>query len=503
MSFFSMLTMLLALTVGVLAAADYPPKPYDLTSPVQQRLAIHGKNTVSVGWSTYVRLRRACVRYGFGHYNLSQRACSFHTHTYSTSRVWFHTVFLRNMRPATKYYYEIDALNATTETFLSPRAQGDKTPFALNAVIDLGVYGEDGLTSTTTEWKREKIPGVSQCLNHTTIHRLAETADDYEFILHPGDLAYADQWHQSSKNDNDSANAYQAILERFYSQLDPVTSRKPYMVGPGNHEAACQLVPNMTKSCPKGQRNFRDYMARFFSAMPCVFPSASTNLTARNRAHEAAHLAKPPFWYSFDYGMVHVVMLNTETDFKGAPSGKDGIDGLDGGPFGSPGQQVKFLESDLASVDRSITPWVVVAGHRPWYTFAGFSTACETCQVAFEHILYKYGVDIGVFGHVHNSQRFLPLYKGQPDAGGMENPQAPMYIVAGAAGNIEGMQTLGRKKPPGIAYANDEHFAYARLRFENEHNMTVSFIKSTTGEVLDTATLQKDHKTQFPLQRTE
>lgn len=27
----------------------------------------------------------------------------------------------------------------------------------------------------------------------------------------------------------------------------------------------------------------------------------------------------------------------------------------------------RFMEQDLASVDRSITPWVVVAGHRPMY----------------------------------------------------------------------------------------------------------------------------------------
>lgn len=86
-------------------------------------------------------------------------------------------------------------------------------------------------------------------------------------------------------------------------------------------------------------------------------------------------------------------MINTETDFVEALDGPGTT--LDAGPFGSVGQQVDFLEADLASVDRSVTPWVIVAGHRPWYTAGG---GCKPCQNAFEPILYKYGVDLAIFG---------------------------------------------------------------------------------------------------------
>ena len=58
-------------------------------------------------------------------------------------------------------------------------------------------------------------------------------------------------------------------------------------------------------------------------------------------------------------------MFNTETDFEDAPDGPGTT--LNSGPFGYTGQQNDFLEADLASVDRDITPWVIVAGHRPWY----------------------------------------------------------------------------------------------------------------------------------------
>jgi hypothetical protein len=56
-------------------------------------------------------------------------------------------------------------------------------------------------------------------------------------------------------------------------------------------------------------------------------------------------------------------MIDTETDFPDAPDGPDGSAGLNGGPFGSATQQLDFLAADLASVDRTVTPWVIVAGH--------------------------------------------------------------------------------------------------------------------------------------------
>lgn len=73
---------------------------------------------------------------------------------------------------------------------------------------------------------------------------------------------------------------------------------------------------------------------------------------------------RSPCRYSFDYGMAHVVMIDTETDY---PNSLDGPGtNLNGGPFGKPTQQLDFLESDLRSVDREVTPWIIVAGHRPW-----------------------------------------------------------------------------------------------------------------------------------------
>ena len=68
----------------------------------------------------------------------------------------------------------------------------------------------------------------------------------------------------------------------------------------------------------------------------------------------AAHVSKCHtvylYRYSFDYGSVHFMMMSTEHNFT----------------EGSP--QYKWMEDDLKNVNRTLTPWIVIAGHRAMYT---------------------------------------------------------------------------------------------------------------------------------------
>ncbi|KAF2756369.1 putative acid phosphatase [Pseudovirgaria hyperparasitica] len=486
---------LLAAAVSAIGAS-YPTRPQDLTTPVQQRIAISAPHAVSIGWNTYQKLDRPCVNYGTTATNLTKQTCSSNSITYPTSRTYSNAVTLTDLSAATTYYYKIVSTNSTVDHFFSPRVAGDCSSFTMNTIIDLGVYGVDGYTIDMDETKRDIIPNIQPSLNHTTIGRLATTINDYEVILHPGDFAYADDWYLKPKNIFDGQNAYEAIIEQFYDQLAPIAARKPYMASPGNHEAACQELPHTTELCPEGQKNFTDFMNRFGATMPFAFSSTSSDETARVDANIAKQLSNPPFWYSFEYGMVHVTMLDTETDFPSAPDGPGGSAGLNGGPFGAPNQQLDFLAADLASVDRGVTPWVVVAGHRPWYSTGDTGSRCAPCQAAFEPLLYKYGVDIAVFGHVHNSQRFLPLYNGTVDPKGMSNPVAPMYIVSGGTGNIEGLSKVGSNYT-GNVFAYAEDFSYGQLEFVDRERLKVRFLRSETGEVLDESLLVKDHTERF------
>ncbi|OAA79052.1 Metallophosphoesterase domain protein [Akanthomyces lecanii RCEF 1005] len=450
---------------------------------------------MAVSWNTYEPLDQACIQWGTTATELANTVCADENSvTYPSSRTWFHSVVVRNLAPGTKNYYKIMGGQSDVEHFLSPRAAGDKTPFSMNAIIDLGAYGQDGYTISRNRGRRDNIPNIPMSMNHTTIGRLATTIDDYELIIHPGDLGYADTWAENPANRDDGENAFASILERFYLQLSPISQRKPYMVSPGNHEAACKLDHHYSQFCPEGQKNFTDFRVRFGNNMPTAFESKSGDETAKVNANKAQKLANPPFWFSFEYGMAHVVMIDTETDFENAPDGIGGSDGLDSGPFGAPNQQLEFLKADLASVDRSVTPWLIVAGHRPWYVANG--PGCVSCKAAFEKLFYEYGVDAGVFGHVHNSQRYVPVYDGVADPAGLNDPKAPMYIISGGTGNIEGLEEF-KEIPPYNAFAYNEDFAYATLRFEDAQNMSVDFIRSATGEILDSSVLHKSHSERF------
>ncbi|KAJ5104688.1 hypothetical protein NUU61_002035 [Penicillium alfredii] len=516
-------TKLLQLAVSI-GSYHHPPIPEDKTTPFQQRLSIHsptGKpkekeplqltdwvktalltttfpsTEVSVGWNTYGSIDHACVEYGKSEHDLSSKACaSSKSTTYPTSRTHSNTVTLTDLHPATTYYYKIVSDNSSVDHFLSPRTPGDDTPFNISVVVDLGVYGGDGYThSEKDKDKRDTRPNVNPALDHATIGRLADTVDDYELVIHPGDFAYADDWARKYHNKGHGKDAYQGILEQFYGQLAPIAGRKPYMTSPGNHEAACKQVKHAPKLCPEGQSNFTDFMHRFSETMPRAFDSASSSKTAQEHARKARDLSQPPFWYSFEYGMAHIVMINTETDFTDAPDGTDGNAKLDGGPFGAPHQQLDFLAADLASVDRRVTPWLIVAGHRPWYT-TGKGKSCKPCQKAFEKLFHTYGVDLAVFGHVHNSQRFFPVYDGKADPKGMHNPTDPMYIISGGTGNIEGLDPV-HPQPSYTAWAYADDQSYSTLNFLDKHRLEITFVQSATGKVLDSSVLHKDHSTSF------
>lgn len=131
---------------------------------------------MTVSWNTYKQLDKPCVSYGTSPDSLSQQACSGISNTYPTSRTWANSVTITNLDPATKYYYQVVSTNSTVDHFLSPRAPGDKTPFSINVIIDLGVYGEDGFTIKGDASKRDTIPDIPPSLNHTTIHRLVRNA---------------------------------------------------------------------------------------------------------------------------------------------------------------------------------------------------------------------------------------------------------------------------------------------------------------------------------------
>ncbi|XP_061371627.1 purple acid phosphatase 15-like isoform X2 [Gastrolobium bilobum] len=118
-------------------------------------------------------------------------------------------------------------------------------------------------------------------------------------------------------------------------------------------------------------------------------------------------------------------------------------------------EQYKWLERDLASVDRSITPWLVAAWHPPWYSsYKAHYREAECMRVEVEDLLYSYAVDIVFNGHVHAYERSNRVYNYNLD------PCGPVYIIVGDGGNREKMAIKHADEPghcPDPSSIHDPH----------------------------------------------
>jgi hypothetical protein len=101
-------------------------------------------------------------------------------------------------------------------------------------------------------------------------------------------------------------------------------------------------------------------------------------------------------WYSFDWGHVHFVALDTE------------LMGF---------EQSAWLDEDLAATDK---PWTIVYAHRPPYSSGEHGSSIGFRQL-FQPILQKHRVPLVLNGHEHHYERVKPQ-------GGVT------YIVTGGGG---------------------------------------------------------------------
>jgi hypothetical protein len=365
----------------------------------------------------------------------------------------------------------------------------------------MGLMGtKDGLSNTVGTGAGNPLGSN----NTDTVQSLLENIDTYEFMWHPGDIAYADYWLKEEIQNyipgyeymnqthlfEKGINVYESMLEQFFDEITPVTAIRPYMVGPGNHDADCDnggtsdKVHNISYTdmpCFPGQTNFTGYQHHW------RMPSKQSNGLGN-------------FWYSWDYGLVHFVSMDTETDLGTnytGPVENGGVEDFHGiRSFGYPNQQLEFLRKDLASVDRTKTPWVIVSGHRPFYgeDMIG-SSVCGVCRDALESILDEYSVDLLLAGHVHNYERMMPMsHNGTIDKRGLDNPTAKWVIMNGAAGHYDGLDPLNPQYGGSyIVKAFDTAYGWSRLTVHNATHLTHEFVASRNNTVLDTATLYKEH----------
>lgn len=143
-------------------------------------------------------------------------------------------------------------------------------------------------------------------------------------------------------------------------------------------------------------------------------------------------------FYSFDFGMVHVINLNPYSSSN------------------TTSPQYQWLLADLEAVDRVMTPWVIVMMHCPWYNSnTAHHDEYQTVLMKkyMEELLYKSKVNLIISGHVHAYERSHPVFNGEVVSDGVTN------IVIGDAGNAEGhASTYHYPQPSWSAYRNGTQY---------------------------------------------
>lgn len=138
------------------------------------------------------------------------------------------------------------------------------------------------------------------------------------------------------------------VWDTWSTLVEPITSLVPYMATVGNHEYDHLGVHPDPSGAPgngwhpqDGPHNESWGNMGDDSRGECGVPtSARFNGTGNGNG---------VYWYSFDEGGVHNVVLSSEHDWRNGSV------------------QHLWLQRDLAAVNRTSTPWVVLATHRMMY----------------------------------------------------------------------------------------------------------------------------------------
>ena len=265
----------------------------------------------------------------------------------------------------------------------------------------------------------------------------------FDAILHLGDLAY----------DLDSFDGL--VGDSWLRMIEPLTSTLPYMTLPGNHE---------------NWNNCSHYKNRFI--MP------------KNNANQGTG-----YFYSFNLGRAHYIMLNTELY-------------LDGDLHNEAQTQTNWLRKDLkeAQDKRKERPWIIILTHRNLYCSINKNKDYrknDDCGVSalalrmhLEELINEYNVDLFFQAHVHQYERTQPIYKDKGIKIGKDkhvyiNPTYPIYVTNGNAGNLAGNNDQLSSTRALWSIVNVDTYGYGRLVVYNSSHLYYEQYDSKNTRILD------------------
>jgi hypothetical protein len=406
----------------------------------------------------------------------------------------FHDVLVTGLLPAAIYQYRVGVTNLTMSQWrpfvAAPRVGADvsvdivmfgdmgvQTPFEHPSQFqNWGVqqqYGAPGSVYLIERYVAEGVPTFKSAAaksHHTDTAettRLRNVARRWgaqggvhaptvspRLVLDIGDISYA--------------RGLGVLWEYFMDSIDNAAGSAPFMVGVGNHE---QDYPGQAFNPPDsgyGDDSLGECSVPYGNRFHMPSPDSTPLPVGRTRN----------MWYSFNYGPVHFTFMSSEHDFL----------------IGSP--QYKWIEADLAAVNRTLTPWLILLSHRPFYTASagGQSDTLNTLlRQQIGALAHQYKVDIVFTGHVHTWERTCGV--NEHGVCQTRDEDGVVYIVGGCAGNDFQVAWVNEAfashviLPPWSVFVTIEH-GVSEMR-ANGTNLELIYIASRRGEVHDRVTLSK------------
>ena len=263
-----------------------------------------------------------------------------------------HEATLTNLAPTTRYSYtpSVDGV---------PVSSGDPlttAPVKGAGTVRFIAFGDSGVGSAEQR----------QLANHMTNER-------FDFALHTGDVVYG-------TDAPSGAGGYPQLHSWFFDIYRAWLRMRPFYPSIGNHdEEANRAAP------------YRDVF---------VLPNNGASTTYPEHSER---------YYSFDYGPVHVVVLDTELAFQNLTRRQ---------------AQLQWLENDLATTAQ---PWKIAVFHRSPYSAGGEHGSDLAVRGAFGPIFDRHHVDLALSGHEHDYERSIPI-RETADGG------PTVYVVTGGGG---------------------------------------------------------------------
>eukprot|EP01059_Diplonema_ambulator_P017833 TRINITY_DN29932_c0_g1_i1.p1 TRINITY_DN29932_c0_g1~~TRINITY_DN29932_c0_g1_i1.p1 ORF type:complete len:459 (+),score=168.54 TRINITY_DN29932_c0_g1_i1:46-1422(+) len=442
----------------------------DIT-PEQIHLAFQGQDAngnpsgMNVAWYTKEKTD-AVVTYGTDRNSLTMSATGL-TNEYHLGHGFHHNADMVNLTPNTTYYYQVGTdEKSAVYTFKTAPATSNFVPMSIS------IFGDMGWLGSAERPMRLDVGGLKKNWSAVPTRQTMEKLrlqGEIEWVWHLGDIGYADD----AFGHDVVGGLYEEAYNGFMNWMQNLSANSAYMVSVGNHESECHSPECVVDPATGLQlNNFSAYTHRWH--MPAKSSGGVSNM-----------------WYSWNYGNIHFVSINTETDFPNAPEETHGDSGIfPAGGFGRPGEYMAWLEADLKAAHEARTSgapnarkWIVAGGHRP----------CCGEIPGVQELFDKYEVDLYLSGHAHTYARSVRTCLPPACDSKVASNFTTSFLYCGGTGSEEtDYVTSGPSPTPGSPTFSTPELSSCLLKAVNETTLQVQLISSIDQRIIDTFNVNRN-----------